>query len=392
VRVGGLDAGEVLEIHVPPGPSTKFRVRMRVREDLHPLIRVDSVASIQNDGLVGNKFVQIEAGSEQSPPVAALGTIHSREPFDLADLLQRMSETLDTVNLTIAEVKGQVETVLGTVSDTATDAQGVIKSVGDDVRTIMASTNAVTRDLTVIVGNVREGRGSIGKLFVDDSLFTSAKAIAAQAQAAMTNLKEATEQAKEAVADLRGEKGPVKGLAGNLQQTMALAKDAMQDLADNTEALKRNFLFRGFFNRRGYFDLHDVTVAQYREGALESKDRKALRIWASAAVLFATGANGKEELTSSGRARIDSAMSQFVRYPKTSPFVVEGYARADTGGERYLLSQARAQLVRDYVIAKFALDARFVAVMPMGAEAQGSPDGDRWDGVALAMFVPASGV
>ena len=38
---------------------------MRVASDLHPLIRLDSVASIQNDGLVGNKFVQIDAGTEQ---------------------------------------------------------------------------------------------------------------------------------------------------------------------------------------------------------------------------------------------------------------------------------------------------------------------------------------
>ena len=35
---------------------------MRVRNDLRPLIRLDSVASIQNDGLVGNKFIQIETG------------------------------------------------------------------------------------------------------------------------------------------------------------------------------------------------------------------------------------------------------------------------------------------------------------------------------------------
>src|SRR5262245_44285093 len=88
VRVGGMDAGEVQEIHVPSSPSAKFIVRMRVREDFHPLIRVDSVASIQNDGLVGNKFVQIETGTEPARRVADRGTIRGKEPFDLADLLQ----------------------------------------------------------------------------------------------------------------------------------------------------------------------------------------------------------------------------------------------------------------------------------------------------------------
>ena len=70
VRVAGLNAGEVESISVPGSPSGRFRVRMRIRNDLHPLVRLDSVASIQNDGLVGNKFVQIETGSDSSPAVA----------------------------------------------------------------------------------------------------------------------------------------------------------------------------------------------------------------------------------------------------------------------------------------------------------------------------------
>src|SRR5207342_528334 len=62
VRVSGMDAGEVQAIIVPASPAGRFRVQMRVRSDLHQLIRLDSVASIQNDGLVGNKFVQIDSG------------------------------------------------------------------------------------------------------------------------------------------------------------------------------------------------------------------------------------------------------------------------------------------------------------------------------------------
>jgi hypothetical protein len=89
-------------------------------------------------------------------------------------------------------------------------------------------------------------------------------------------------------------------------------------------------------------------------------------------------------------ARLDSAMSQFVRYPTKSPFVVEGYAAGHTSDERYLISRSRAQLVRDYVVGKFKLDANYVATMPMGLEAQGSPAGERWEGIALAMFVAAT--
>ncbi len=106
VRVAGMDAGEVEEIHVPAGPAGRFRLKVRLREDLHPLMRLDSVATIQNDGLVGNKFVQIEAGTEGSPRLPDQGTMQSREPFDLAALLEKMSATVDLVTDTVDEVRG----------------------------------------------------------------------------------------------------------------------------------------------------------------------------------------------------------------------------------------------------------------------------------------------
>ena len=392
VRVAGLDAGEVETIHVPASPSARFRVKMRIREDLHQLIRVDSVASIQNDGLVGNKFVQVEAGTDQAQSVPDGGTIKSQEPFDLAELLQRMSDAVDLVTSSVQEVKKRAEGLLDAATGVAKESQLVVADFRKDARIIMASAQKVSEDIKTVVAGVKQGKGTVGKLLTDDALYQNAKSIAAQAEKAMANVKDATEQAKAAVADFRGENGPMKGIAGNLQQTLASAKDAMEDLAENTEALKRSFFFRGFFNQRGYFDLDDVSVQQYRQGALETKDRRVLRIWAGTSVLFEQDANGRERLSDDGKARLDSAMGEFVKYPRTSPLVVEGYAREGTADVRFLTGRTRSQLVRDYLIGKFGLDANYVATMSMGSEARESPEGDTWDGVALALFAPASGM
>ena len=75
---------------------------MRVRSDLHQLLRLDSVAAIQNDGLVGNKFVQIDSGTGAVSGRSGQGHDSSREPFDIADLMSKMSETIDTVTSTIS--------------------------------------------------------------------------------------------------------------------------------------------------------------------------------------------------------------------------------------------------------------------------------------------------
>ncbi|MDQ3347848.1 MAG: MlaD family protein [Acidobacteriota bacterium] len=391
VRVAGMDAGEVDEIRVPGSPSGRFRVRMRLREELHLLIRVDSVASIQTDGLVGNKYVQVEAGTDQAAIVPPDGTMKSTEPLDLAEMLNRMSKTIDLVTGTIVDVKAGVEEALGSVTDTARSAQDLMADVGKDARAIMASTQKATADLNAIVAGVRDGRGSVGKLLTDDAFYESMKNIAAEAEKAVANVREASAQAKGAIADFRGDNGPMKGVTGDLQQTLTSAKDAMADLAENTEALKRSFFFRGFFNRRGYFDLQDVTLRQYRQGLLEAGDRHVLRIWVGTPVLFEAAGDGGERISEAGRRRIDSAMSTFVKYPKNSPLVVEGYAKHGAATEaRFLLSRSRADLVRDYIVGKYRRDGNSVAVMPMGAEAVGSPTGGEWDGVALAMFVPSS--
>src|SRR5262249_42672493 len=151
VRVAGIDAGEVDTIHVPPNPSARFRVQLRIREDLHPLIRVDSIASIQTDGLVGNKFVQVEAGTDQAQIVPSRGTIKSREPFELSQMLERMNNAVELVSKTITDLKSGIDQALGAITDTANEAQNLMNDVGSDARVILASSQRVSENLNVII-------------------------------------------------------------------------------------------------------------------------------------------------------------------------------------------------------------------------------------------------
>lgn len=390
VRVGGMEAGEVDQINVPGSPSAKFRVRLRVREDLRPLMRLDSVASIQNDGLVGNKFVQVESGTDRSPQVPEGGTIQSREPFDLADMFDRLSETLDLITTTITDVKTGVDEAFGAVSTTATSAQALIEDIGAQLRAVTSSSRAVAADLQTILRGVREGRGSLGKFVNDDEFYNRAKAIAAEAELAITNLREASESAKNAIGNFGGDEGPLRGTFGELQQTLAAANETLTDLSASSEALKRNFFLRGFFNRRGFFDLDDISVEEYRSGALETNERRRLRVWVSAAVLFEETPSGQERFTDDGRLRLDSAMATFLGYPPDTPFVIEGYADGVTRDVQFVRSRNRAELVRGYVLRKFGLDPGYVTIMPMGPEAPDSPANGRWEGVAIAAFVQKS--
>src|SRR5438067_1385491 len=57
VRVAGAKAGSVVAILPPPRPAEKFKVQCEVIEDLHQLVRTDSVAAIETEGLVGGTFL-----------------------------------------------------------------------------------------------------------------------------------------------------------------------------------------------------------------------------------------------------------------------------------------------------------------------------------------------
>jgi len=153
------------------------------------------------------------------------------------------------------------------------------------------------------------------------------------------------------------------------------------------EAMKHNFLLRGFFNRRGYYDLDAISPAEYRSGVLENGKRKAMRIWLRAPLVFEAGPDGTEVLSASGRSRIDSAMSTYLKYLPTNPLVVEGYMPASTSAERFRLSRQRAGIVRQYIVGKFDVPPQNVGFIGLGHESLHSPDKDHWDGVALTLFL-----
>jgi hypothetical protein len=225
----------------------------------------------------------------------------------------------------------------------------------------------------------------------DDELYRRAANIAKEVEDIAADTRRVVEQAREAIEGFQSKDGPVAGVAANLNQTLGDARTAMSAFADNMEALRHNFLLRGFFNNRGYFDLADISPVAYREGALNAGgDRTTARIWLQDRVLFErSGTDGEtvEQLTDGGRIRLDSAVAPYLDRIAGAVLIVEGYAQEGSQDERYLTSQARAAAVRDYLIGKFGLDPRATGIMPLGSEPAGNPPAASWSGVALAFFL-----
>src|SRR5271168_1093379 len=95
VRVGGVHSGTVRSVQLPSKPSDKITVWMDLDPSSKNIIRQDSVASIQTEGLLGNEYIAISFGSAGSADVSNGDTIASVPPLVIADLIKKMDGILD---------------------------------------------------------------------------------------------------------------------------------------------------------------------------------------------------------------------------------------------------------------------------------------------------------
>src|SRR5271166_784310 len=95
VRVGGVHSGTVSSIVLPHKPGEKVTVVVDVAKSTHEIIKQDSVATIETEGLLGNQYLAISSGSAGVADVRDGDIIASQPPLEMSDLLQKASGLLD---------------------------------------------------------------------------------------------------------------------------------------------------------------------------------------------------------------------------------------------------------------------------------------------------------
>jgi phospholipid/cholesterol/gamma-HCH transport system substrate-binding protein len=109
VRVGGIRKGTVRSIRLPKTPDGKV-VTMDLAKDTQAIVKQDSVASIQSEGLLGDKYVEISFGSVDAARLKGGETIESEPPFDISDLFNKANQILDTGQGALESIQGQPTT------------------------------------------------------------------------------------------------------------------------------------------------------------------------------------------------------------------------------------------------------------------------------------------
>jgi phospholipid/cholesterol/gamma-HCH transport system substrate-binding protein len=371
-----------------------------VDDRLRGLIREDSLVTVETEGLVGDKFLLIQGGTDRASEAAPDSTLQGKEPFEIGKLLEQAQgimnqagTTITGLQATMKDVSGRLDTTLDTATGTIRNVNGVVLDVrkGKGAAGLLLEDPATAADVKQSIANVRQTTEKLNTTTtrvdnlladvqtrqlvpkIDDTLVS--------AKSATQNLDQTSQQINTTLKSAFGEDQYGEDAGANLQQSLTNLNQASGNLTDDTEALKHEFLFKGFFKHRGYDNLDDLPVEQYRAGQIFKKLPES-RQWIAAPALFTTNQSGEEVLSMQGRQSIDQAVGQF-KAPYDQPLIVEGYASSGSPSEELLQSRRRAALVRNYLQLHFHLQPKDTGIIALSSTPPESAGKTTFDGVSL---------
>jgi len=209
--------------------------------------------------------------------------------------------------------------------------------------------------------------GAEAPLQISD-MMKKTSALLDSAQGVMQNVDQTTGNLQAITSKMNDGKGSVGALL-NSRSVYQHVNEAAANLQDDTEAIKHNFLLRGFFKKRGYEDedeLKQNAIAELPAGA------PAKNFTYRAARLFDKPDDAKIK---NGRM-LDEA-GHFLEQNSFGVAVVVSRAdmKGDTDKERQLTA-ARAAVAREYLVQHFKLDDTRIKIMGAGKSADAADGGD----------------
>jgi phospholipid/cholesterol/gamma-HCH transport system substrate-binding protein len=312
VRVGGVHSGSVRSVELPSKPTDKITVWMDLNQSTRNIIKQDSVATIETEGLLGNEYVAISFGSAHAANVVDGGTIGSEPPLEMSAIFKKANLILDSSQAALTNV------------------------------------TMATANLSSITTKIDKGQGTIGALVNDKKIYT---------------------QLDQTTAGLR--------------DTVIKAQGGVTDFQENMQALKKNILLRGYFKNRGYENSSDLV--KYEIANLpQTQPLKTFTFDAKQLFDKVDTAKPKNQksLRAAGQYLADNEFGIAVIVVSTS---MAGDTEKDL-----VLTQARAMVVREYLVENFGFDDAEVKTLGIGKK--NGTNAASWGTVDILIYPPETGV
>jgi len=232
VAVAGKKIGTVGKLDFTSKNDSLYVIAdLKLRNEYAGLVTKDAVASIRSLGVLGDKYVDITAGTGK--PVQEGDYIRLQAEEGLAGLASNAKHTMEKLNAVLDKLNNGVGPAGRLISD---------KKMGDDLEKTVLNLRKTTDDLTKVSAELHNGKGLLPKLINDKSL-------ASNTEQTIVNLKNAAAETETLMKQLNDSKGTLgklnndPALYNNLSHTLRSLDSLLTDLKKSPSRYVRFTLF-----------------------------------------------------------------------------------------------------------------------------------------------------
>ncbi len=224
VKMAGVEVGHVQSIQL-----AENKVEVIISVDRRASVKTDSKASIKFVGLMGQNYIALTFGSTEAPAATADALLETEEQADLNSLMVKLQGVADGVEGLTKNFSGEnFSNLLGPFTDFLKENNPRLSAILGNLQTI--STRIV------------QGEGTIGKLINDNTLYASAlttvsnlNSTVADARPLFDDLKLTLDQARSVVTDVNAGRGTI----GKLIKDESLYRETTTAMTNLREILQK---------------------------------------------------------------------------------------------------------------------------------------------------------
>jgi phospholipid/cholesterol/gamma-HCH transport system substrate-binding protein len=214
VDLQGVAIGNVKTVRVVPGrPLSPVQVVMRVNKDFQQFIHQDSKATIETAGVLGESFVDIDSKDAKGPTVKDGTELPPGNAPGIQDVVKSGQTSLQNIDVLVKNansILGEIQNGKGSLGQFISDPSTLNKI------------NAILNQLQALLNDISNGKGTIGKLFSDDSLYRKADSLVTKVDTMVDEINKGHGSLGKLVTD--------EALYNNANQAIATTNKLLADL------------------------------------------------------------------------------------------------------------------------------------------------------------------
>lgn len=260
VRYSGIDIGVVK--HITMLNDSVIKVEMTVDQKISEHIKKDAVATIGTDGLVGNMIVNILPGNGATEKIEPGDMIESYSKIRTDELLNTLGVTNENIAILSADliqITREIREGKGTIGVLLNDsvmAQDLKNSLAN-LKVATYNAQRLTSDLSAVTESIKSNDQSVLGVLMNDTLAgTQLKSTITHLDSLRMDMEGTLATINTIVTNIQEGEGALKyitqdsSLVRDLQATIQNIEQGTEKFDQNMEALKHNFLFRGYFKKQ----------------------------------------------------------------------------------------------------------------------------------------------